>query len=57
MARSSRDASVCDLGGLAVKPQTKTEPTIAGDLTRSFFLVSLLALAFIGSAAATFTIV
>jgi hypothetical protein len=53
MMSRSRDASVCDLGGLSVEPQKKTEPSAIADITRSLLLVSMLVLAFAGSAAAT----
>lgn len=55
MMSRSRDASICDLAGLSVEPQKKTEPSAVADITRSLLLVSMLALAFVGSAAATVT--
>ena len=50
----SRDASICDLGALAAEPQKTADPSFGADLTRSLQLVSMLVLAFAGSAVVTF---
>jgi hypothetical protein len=57
LGRSSRDASIFDLCGLSAEEQSnQSEPGFLSDFVQGFYLVSLLALALVGSAAASLTI-